>query len=244
MLSNIAFSTHLALDFAHAQTGNVCRETFFFGVCLRPCFGSGISGLWFYALQPTEDVAKFIFYSGFGPFAVSALCSPLENPVFLLRAGRAKKIATRVVQALRGPAGKRSPVLAWRVVVVVLLLPVGTGILQNVVGREAQVSQPLHYHTRIDVVLEDIDSDSTIYHTFEVAQPTTFDFVYSLETEADRTLRLPNLEGEPFVFNNQDSIAIYKGRESLLLAYFTGFALLRGRYGRFSGKQRLPHHVY
>jgi len=183
----------------------------------------------FGALQPTEDVAKFIFYSGFGPFAVSGALVLLFVAilVFLLRAGRAKKIATRVVQALRGPAGKRSPVLAWRVVVVVLLLPVGTGILQNVVGREAQVSQPLHYHTRIDVVLEDIDSDSTIYHTFEVAQPTTFDFVYSLETEADRTLRLPNLEGEPFVFNNQDSVIMYQGNESLPLASFSGFTLLR-----------------
>ncbi|NLL49466.1 MAG: hypothetical protein GX249_12910 [Firmicutes bacterium] len=131
---------------------------------------------------------------------------------------------------LSGPANKRSPLLLPRIFVVLLLLPVVMGILQNIVGPEPQMIQPMNYETKIELDLQTINADSTIYHTFEVSEPTTFDFVYSLTTQSDVTLRLLNLRGEPFVFNNKDSVIMYQGNESLPLASFSGFTLLEGTY--------------
>ena len=186
----------------------------------------------FRVIQPTEDVAKFLYYSGFNPFVTSGALAFLFGVVliFLLRVGRAKEIAAGVFSTLSGPANKRSPLLLLRIFAVLLLLPVGVGILQNIVGPESQMSQPMNYQTKIELDLQTIDADSTIYHTFEVSEPTTFDFVYSLTTQSDVTLRLLNLRGEPFVFNNKDSVIMYQGNESLPLASFSGFTLLEGTY--------------
>ena len=50
-----------------------------------------------------------------------------------------------------------------------------------------------------------------MYHTFSVSKPTVFDFVYSVDSGSDITMRLLNLDGEPFVFNNKDSVVMYEG---------------------------------
>ena len=186
----------------------------------------------FGAVGFTEDIPKFILYSGFNPFAVALAFFLLLAAIlfFLLRVGRAKDVAVNVVKTLRGTSDKRASSLLGRVLAAALLVAVGVSIVRNTVQPNPAVSQPLTYHTRIDVDLPDVRSDSSRYHTFEVQSPTTFDFVYSLTTQSDVVLRLINLDGEPFVFNNQDSIVMYQGSESLPLAYFTGFTLLEGKY--------------
>ena len=57
-------------------------------------------------------------------------------------------------------------------------------------------------------------------------------------------MRLLNLDGEPFVFNNKDSVVMYEGRRTQPLAYFTGFTLLEETMPwRFLRKHRLAHYV-
>ena len=169
----------------------------------------------FGAVGSTEDIPKFILYSGFNPFAVALAFFLLLAAIlfFLLRVGRAKDVAVNVVKTLRGTSDKRASSLLGRVLAAALLVAVGVSIVRNTVQPNPAVSQPLTYHTRIDVDLQDVRSDSSRYHTFEVQSPTTFDFVYSLTTQSDVVLRLTNLDGEPFVFNNQDSIVMYQGVE-------------------------------
>ena len=188
----------------------------------------------FGAVQSNEDVAKFLFYSGFNPFLVAGvflfLCVAIL--AFLLKVGRVKDIYMRVVKVFQGSGSedRRSPRLVARIIATVLVLALGVGAIWNTTKRVTPVSQPLSYHTKIDVDLQAVRADSTFFHTFGVDEPTTFDFAYSLVTQSDVTLRLVNLAGEPFVFNNQDSIVMYQGSGNLNLAYFAGFTLLAGDY--------------
>ncbi len=186
----------------------------------------------FGSVDASEDVARFLFNSGFNPFIVAGAFSILFVAilVFLLKVGRVKDVYVRVTRALRGPTDKRSPMLVARIIVTVTVLALAAGVIRHTIDDDKPVNQPLSYHTRIVVVLQDVKADSTFFHTFAVEDPTTFDFVYSLDTHADITLRLVNLGGEPFVFNNQDSVVMYQGRGNLRHAYFTGFTLLEGDY--------------
>lgn len=186
----------------------------------------------FGSVQPNEDVTKFLFYSGFNPFVVAGGFFVLFVAIlaFLLKVGGINDVYVRVVKVLRGPADKRSPIVVARVIIAVLLLASGVGIIQNTMKRGTPVSQPLSYHTKIDVHLQDVKADSTFFHTFAVEESTVFDFVYSLDTRSEITLRLVNLAGESFVFNDQDSVVMYQGSGSLSLAYFSGFSLLEGDY--------------
>lgn len=186
----------------------------------------------FGAVQATEDVAKFLYFSGLNPFITSGtfLALFIAIVVFLFRVARVRDVAISVWKSLRGSQDARDLGLAGKVIVAVCLVTIGTGIFRNVITSEVPVSQPLSYHTKIDVNLRDIQPASTIFHTFQVLEPATFDFMYSLDTQSEVTLRLLNLKGEPFIFNNQDSIVIYQGSESLPLAYFAGFILLPGNY--------------
>ncbi|HBN96463.1 MAG TPA: hypothetical protein DDZ66_09180, partial [Firmicutes bacterium] len=193
------------------------------GISLAYGFGS---------VDASEDVARFLFYSGFNPFMVAGafLILFVATLVFLLKVGRVKDVYVKIKRALRGPTDKRSPMLVARIIVTVVVLALGTVVIRHTIDGDQPVNQPLSYHTRIDVDLQDVKADSTFFHTFAVEDPTVFDFVYSLDTHSDITLRLVNVGGEPFVFNNQDSIVMYQGRGSLSLAYFAGFTLLEGDY--------------
>lgn len=172
--------------------------------------------------------------SGFNPWVVAGVFFILFVAilVFLFKVGRVKDIYIRVVKVLRGSGSedRRSPKLVARVIATVLVLALGAGAIWNTVKRVTPVSQPLSYHTKIDVDLQAGQADSTFFHTFAFEEPTTFDYVYSLVTESNVTLRLVNLAGERFAFNNQDSIVMYQGSGSLSLAYFAGFTLLEGDY--------------
>lgn len=186
----------------------------------------------FGAVQSNEDVAKFLFFSGFNPFIVAGAFFILFAAilVFLLKVGKIKDTYISVIRALRGPEDKRAPVLVGRVIVVAVLVVLGASMIEDMMKNETPVSQPLHYHTQVDVNLQDIEPGTTIYHTFQVENPLIFDFVYSLDTASDVTLRLSNLDGELFVFNNQDSVVMYQGSGQLTQAYFAGFTLLEGNY--------------
>ena len=186
----------------------------------------------FGAVQSSEDVAKFLFFSGFNPFIVAGgfFILLVAILVFLLKVGKVKDTYVSVIRALRGPKGKRSPVLVGRVIVVAVLVVLGASMIEDMMKDETPVSQPLHYHTKVDVNLQDIEPGTTIYHTFQVENPLIFDFVYSLDTASGVTLRLSNLDGEPFVFSNQDYVVMYQGSGQLTQAYFAGFTLLEGNY--------------
>ncbi len=186
----------------------------------------------FGSVQPHEDVAKFLFYSGFNPFVVAGafLILLVAVLIFLLRVGRIKDVYLSTLRALRGPEDKRSPLPVVRGIVLALVLALGAVVIWNIVERDTPVSQPLTYHTKVDVDLHTIKADLTLFHTFVVEEPTTFDFVYSLDTTSEITLRLINLGGEPFVFNNQGFTVMYQGSGTLNLARFAGFTLLAGDY--------------
>ena len=186
----------------------------------------------FGAVQSSEDVAKFLLYSGFDPFAAASLfvLMFIAILVFILRVGRVRDSALNVLAALRGAKRENRTGLVRRIFILILVVVVGAGMIQFFSQHEVRVSQPLSYHTRIDLDLQDITPDTAQFHTFEVVEPTTFDFIYSLKTQSDITLSLVSLEGNPFVFNNEDSMVMYEGNESLRLAYFTGFTLLEGSY--------------
>lgn len=183
-------------------------------------------------MQLNEDIPKFLFYSGFNPFVVAGIFLILLTAilVFLFKVGRIKNAALSVVNALRKSPKKRYSVLMERVLFVVLMLSLCVAILPNIIRQDNQVSEPLSYHTKIDVDLSSINPNSTIYHTFEVSQPRVYDFSYNLSAQSEVTLRLVNLTAESFVFNNQESVIMYQGSGSVPLAYFTGFALMEGSY--------------
>ena len=100
--------------------------------------------------------------------------------------------------------------------------------MRNVIGPSVPVDQPLNYHTRLDVNLEEIKPDSVFFYNFHVDEPEVFDFVYSVNAKSELTLRLVSFT-EPFVFSGQNSITMFKG-SSAPKGQFTGFTLLEGDY--------------
>ena len=186
----------------------------------------------FGAVPPQEDMAKFLHYTGANPFAAAAvlLLVFVVLLVFAFRVGRVKEAALNVQSVLRGSRDRRHTLLMGRIVVAVVLLSVGAAALRSIIGSEVPGSPELSYHTKVEVNLGDVTPDSAVYHTFSVSKPTVFDFVYSVDSGSDITMRLLNLDGEPFVFNNKDSVVMYEGRRTQPLAYFTGFTLLEGNY--------------
>jgi hypothetical protein len=182
------------------------------------------------SVQHSEDIAKFLLYSGANPFvtATAFLLLFAAVLVFVIRVGRVKEAAAHVVKALRGSQNERTVMLVGRIVIAVLLFAVAVLVLRNVIGPSVPVDQPLNYHTRLDVNLEEIKPDSVFFYNFHVDEPEVFDFVYSVNAKSELTLRLVSFT-EPFVFSGQNSITMFKG-SSAPKGQFTGFTLLEGDY--------------
>ena len=181
------------------------------------------------SVQHSEDIAKFLLYSGANPYvtATAFLLLFAAVLVFVIRVGRVKEAAAHVVKALRGSQNERTVMLVGRIVLAVLLFAVAVLVLRNVIGPSVPVDQPLNYHTRLDVNLEEIKPDSVFFYNFHVDEPEVFDFVYSVNAKSELTLRLVSFT-EPFVFSGQNSITMFK--EAAPKGQFTGFTLLEGDY--------------
>ncbi|HXK97377.1 MAG: M50 family metallopeptidase [Limnochordia bacterium] len=179
----------------------------------------------------SEDIARFLNLTGFNPFLTAGALVALFGVLLALviKVGKAYDAAVTVVKALRENSAKsRTSPAAW--VLSAILITAAVVLIGNAV-RQKPVSQPLTYHTKIEVSLDEIDSSSTIFHTFKVDRPTVFDFVYSVQTNSEVTLQIVNLEGKPLLFGSKDTMTMYQGRESLSMARFTGFTLMPGEYG-------------
>lgn len=179
-----------------------------------------------------EDVANFIQYSGLNPFLVAGAFFVLFVIllIFLFKVARVKETAIRVYKGFRNPAEKHRVTRGEMVLTAVFLLVIAIAVLPNIVGPSVHVSEPASYQARIDLDLSEITPASTVFYSFDVTEPTTYDFIYSLEAKSDFTLRLVNLGGELLPFNNQDSIVMFQGSGKVPQAYFTGFTLLEGSY--------------
>ena len=101
--------------------------------------------------QPSEDLAKFLRYSGANPFAVAAGFCVLFALSFLLawKVGRVPAAAASVAAALRGsPQEGRQP-LAARTAAAAVLLAVFAAAFSQVIGWPGS-SQAVSY-THLDV---------------------------------------------------------------------------------------------
>lgn len=179
---------------------------------------------------PSEDISKFIVYSGANSFVVAGAFLLLLAIFigFLVRVGKVKE-TFQEISKLRNlkempvlPMGPK--ILSGSVLVSVLLL-----VTQGIFYQEP-TTPSFTYHTKITIAFEELESDSPRFYTFRVEEPTTYDFIYSLETNSEVILSLRSLQGESFAFNNRDSIVIYKGGKNLKQAHFTGFTLFEGDY--------------
>mgnify|MGYP000920172680 CR=1 FL=1 len=179
---------------------------------------------------PNEDVAKFILFSGIHPFIVATafLLLFVFTLLFLVKVGKVKNIYSEVLKELRGPRAFAHSVMV-RIIVVVCLLASG-GLIFWPERNTEQVHKSFKYETRIHVDFDQLPSNSVRFYEFTLEEPTTYDFVYSLQTDSEVILRLVNASGGILPFNNHDSIVIYQGNENLGQAYFTGFTLPEGDY--------------
>ena len=184
------------------------------------------------AVQPSEDVAKFLLHSGANPFATAGAFLSLfvAALVLLLKVGRAREACRQVIQVLRGAPQERRQMLWGRVFTTVLLVAVGAVAFRNAISWQSPDGPALTYHTRLDVDLAEIGPGANAFYTFQVQEPTRYDFVYSVDAQSEITLRLVDLQGKPFAFSGSDSMVMFQGTRTQPLGYFTGFTLREGNY--------------
>ena len=188
--------------------------------------GCGLGGS-----QPSEDLAKFLRYSGANPFAVAAGFCVLFALSFLLawKVGRVPAAAASVAAALRGsPQEGRQP-LAARTAAAAVLLAVFAAAFSQVIGWPGSSQGEPPHHTKLEIDLAELGPGEAFY-TFHVQEPTSYDFVYRVAARSEVKLRLVNLQGEPFAHSGQSSLILFQGTRSPSLSYFMGFTLLEGEY--------------
>jgi hypothetical protein len=174
-----------------------------------------------------EDIVKFISYSGAHPFAVAGafLLLLVLSAVLLVKVGRIMEVLHALGQDLRRIASPAKHVVRAKVFTILVVLVIGAIALSNAVSRTPSNSA-LSFQTKLSL---DFFGPTQIY-AFQVSEPTTYNFMYSLNTDSKVTLRLTNLDGIPLPFNNETSIVMYQGGEDVQQAYFTGFLLSEGNY--------------
>jgi hypothetical protein len=174
-----------------------------------------------------EDIAKFISYSGAHPLAVAGafLLLLVISIAYLLRVGRVLELLRELRRSLDLATPITQHALWVKIVIALVVLVIGVVAMSNSVIRTPS-KDGVEYSTEVAIGF----SGSSQIYTFQVQEPTTYHFRYNLNTDSEVTLRLTNLEGASFVYNNQPSMIMYQGSENVQQAYFTGFTLLEGNY--------------
>lgn len=180
---------------------------------------------------PTADVAKFIVLSGANPLVIAGafLLAFGASLFYVVKVAEVGEVMARIRQAYGRGEQKRS-FLVGQLVVFLILLVVGGVAFRNSVNWQDSLRSELNYHTRLEVNLAELGPGLTTFFTFQVQDPTTFDFAYSVEAASPISLRLVSLTGDPFPFNGRVSAVVFEGSRNPNLGYFTGFTLLPGEY--------------
>lgn len=177
-----------------------------------------------------EDLIKFISGTGVNAFTVAGIFffGLVVSGCFIWRVGKVKEVYLNLRQEIRAHV-TTSRIPRWTSILTrVVLIGILALIVRNVVTQPMRMSEP-SYQSKFTVEFG-VEPEVSQFYSFTLTELTTYDFIYSLETESDVVLSLVNLDGDLFPFNNRDRITMYQGSHSLEQAHFTGFTLLEGNY--------------
>ncbi|HZK25748.1 MAG TPA: hypothetical protein VFC74_10255 [Oscillospiraceae bacterium] len=144
-----------------------------------------------------EDIVLFIYYSGFNPFAVSAITAGqlLFSAWYLIRVGRLKEFISWVTSQIP----QQSTATRWQKVLIIGLLLVGILGLRSVSSlRTHEQMAPLEYDAKIEIDFAD-HNNGTIYE-FALDDYQVYHFVYSLDTKDPVTLKLTTMNPSGFLY--------------------------------------------